>query len=72
MVLTDGRANGMATIEDLQAAYDALDEDVPIFGILFGAADPEELDQVAKLSRARVFDGRENLVEAFQQVKGYN
>lgn len=72
VVLTDGRANGMATIEDLQAAYDALDEDVPIFGILFGAADPEELDQVAKLSRARVFDGRENLVEAFQQVKGYN
>lgn len=72
VVLTDGMANGMATIDDLQVAYDALGEDVPIFGILFGAADPEELDQVAKLSRARVFDGRENLVEAFQQVKGYN
>ena len=72
VVLTDGMANGTATIEDLQTAYDALGKDVPVFGILFGAADPEELDQVAKLSRARVFDGRENLVEAFQQVKGYN
>ena len=45
---------------------------VPIFSITFGDADPEQLEGLAALTGARVFDGTENLTEAFRSVKGYN
>jgi Ca-activated chloride channel family protein len=45
---------------------------VPIFSIMFGSADEGQLKQLAELSGARVFDGREDLVGAFRSVKGYN
>ena len=45
---------------------------VPIFSITFGDADPEQLEGLAALTDARVFDGTENLTEAFRSVKGYN
>ena len=72
VVLTDGRPNGNMDIDDLKAAYTDLNYDVPIFGILFGDAKEEELEQIANLSRARVFDGRTDMIKAFQNVKGYN
>ncbi|MDO5037890.1 MAG: VWA domain-containing protein [Tissierellia bacterium] len=72
VVLSDGQANGWATLEDLEGAYRHLDKDVPIFSILFGQASPDQLQEVAELSRGRVFDGRQDMVAAFQSVKGYN
>ena len=39
---------------------------------MFGSADPTQLEDLAELSNARVFDGREDLVGAFRSVKGYN
>ena len=41
-------------------------------GGLFGDADETQLEELARLTNARVFDGRENLTEAFRSVKGYN
>lgn len=52
--------------------YQNLGLDVPVFSIMFGEAEPEQLEHLAKLTNARVFDGRENLMEAFKTVKGYN
>lgn len=72
VVLTDGYPNGDMTFEDIQAPYRDLGMDVPIFGILFGDASDQELGQVAEMSKARVFDGREDLIGAFRSVKGYN
>lgn len=72
VLLTDGLANGMKNVKDLERAYRALGRDVPIFSIQFGNADREELDKIAELTHARVFDGRKDLVEAFRAVKGYN
>lgn len=72
VVLSDGYPNGSMTVDDIKEAYKNLNMDVPVFGILFGDASDEELKKVADMSRARVFDGRENLIEAFQSVKGYN
>ena len=46
--------------------------DVPVFSILFGDAEEEQLDELAQLTNARVFDGREDLIGAFRSVKGYN
>ena len=52
--------------------YRALGMDVPVFSIMFGDADPEQLEQLAEATNARVFDGREELIDAFRKVKGYN
>ena len=52
--------------------YEELGEDVPIFSIMFGDADSEQAEELASATNARVFDGRENLTEAFRKVKGYN
>ena len=72
VVLTDGRPNGPAGFEDLKASYQDLDYDVPIFSIMFGDAKESDLEEIAQMSRARVFDGRSDMIKAFQNVKGYN
>jgi len=41
--------------------------------IMFGDADSQQLDDLAKLSNGKVFDGRNgNLSGIFREVKGYN
>ncbi len=70
ILLTDGESGG--SFEDFKAAYEELGQDIPVFSIMFGDANPEQLEEVAKYTGARVFDGRENLAGAFRSVKGYN
>lgn len=72
VVLTDGMPNGDKDFRDLERFYKDYAYDIPVFSIMFGSASDDELSKIANLTRARVFDGRENLIEAFQQVKGYN
>ncbi|MFZ2089035.1 MAG: VWA domain-containing protein [Desulfobaccales bacterium] len=71
VLMTDGRSNTGKNFEDFLAAYDRLRRDIPVFAIMFGDASPEQLSQVAAVTRGRVFDGRRNLIEAFKEVKGY-
>ncbi|MGN0696392.1 MAG: substrate-binding domain-containing protein [Oscillospiraceae bacterium] len=52
--------------------YKASGENIPIFSIMFGDADDEQLNELAELTNARVFDGRDDLIGAFRSVKGYN
>ncbi|MBT1162601.1 VWA domain-containing protein [Bifidobacterium sp. SO1] len=53
--------------------YRSRGQDVPIFSIMFGDADPDQLNELANLSNAKVFDGRDgNLAAVFRQVKGFN
>ena len=60
-----------------------LDRDLPICKvtddlyigafIMFGDADSQQLNDLAKLSNGKVFDGRNgNLSGIFREVKGYN
>lgn len=72
VLLTDGAANGGMGIDDLKAKYANVNIDIPIFSIKFGDAVDEELNAIATLTKARVFDGRKDLIKAFQSVKGYN
>lgn len=72
VLLTDGAANGRMGIDDLKAKYANVNIDIPIFSIKFGDAVDEELNAIATLTKARVFDGRKDLIKAFQSVKGYN
>ena len=70
ILLTDGVSDG--SIDAFQTAYEAFGADVPVFSIMFGSADPTQLEELAELTHARVFDGREDLIGAFRSVKGYN
>ena len=72
ILMTDGMSNGSENFEDFREAYEAVGADVPVFSILFGDAKKSELEALAELTNARVFDGRKDLVGAFRSVKGYN
>ena len=70
ILLTDGVSDG--SFAAFQTAYEEFGADVPVFSIMFGAADSTQLEELAELTHARVFDGREDLIGAFRSVKGYN
>jgi Ca-activated chloride channel family protein len=70
ILMTDGRSDGDP--EAFARHYRELGLDIPIFAITFGNADPSQLEEVAALTRARVFDGREDLAAAFRHARGYN
>jgi Ca-activated chloride channel family protein len=69
VIMTDGRSDRTG---DFTATWNAKGHGVPIFGVTFGDADKSQLDELAQLTRARVFDGRNDLAQAFRSVRGYN
>ena len=70
IVMTNGASqNGF---RDFSETYRADRDTVPVFSIMYGDADPKQLDQLAELTNARVFNGRNDLTGAFRQVRGYN
>lgn len=70
VLMTDGRSENYA--RDFLDAWRAAGGDIPVFGVTFGDADRSQLDALAEATRARVFDGRTSLREAFRAVRGYN
>ena len=72
ILMTDGESNTGANFSDLQAAVKTTKLDIPIFSISFGDASSDQLNDIANLTRAKVFDGSANLVNSFREVKGYN
>ena len=71
VLMTDGQANVGKFIE-LQNKYFGLNYKTPIYSITFGSASEKELNQIADMSNAKVFDGKTDLVKAFKEVRGYN
>jgi Ca-activated chloride channel homolog len=71
VIMTDGKSQGgMSTFE---TAWRADGRRVPVFGVTFGTdADRSQLDNLAKLTGGRVFDGTKSLTDAFRAVRGYN
>lgn len=73
ILLTDGESNTGKTYNDLQGGYQRLGfGTLPIYSILFGEASGQQLQQIAKLTTGRVFDGKKNLIDAFREARGYN
>lgn len=70
ILMTDGQSGG--NDRHLRSKYETFGYDIPIFSISFGDADHRQLDALADLTRARVFDGTQDLLGAFKEVKGYN
>jgi Ca-activated chloride channel family protein len=73
IVMTDGESEDY--FEEFSRIYKTAGMeslDVPVFSIMFGDADQAQLDDLAELTRARVFDGKTDLAAAFKNAKGYN
>jgi Ca-activated chloride channel family protein len=73
IVMTDGESEDY--FEEFSKLYKTSGMeslDVPVFSIMFGDANQAQLDGLASLTRARVFDGKTDLVTAFRNAKGYN
>ena len=71
ILMTDGESN-VGSISDLRSIYRTIGKDIPVYSIMFGSASSRQLEDIANLTNAKVFDGRTNLLEAFKQVRGYN
>lgn len=71
IIMTDGEGN-RGTFTELQNYYNNTGRDIPIYSIMFGEAVENDLEEIASLTNAKVFDGRINLLEAFKEVRGYN
>ena len=71
ILMTDGLSNN-GTYSELSRKYRNLGLDIPIYSIMFGDADATELEDIAELTNAKVFDGRVDLLKAFKEVRGYN
>jgi peroxiredoxin len=68
---TPGCTKEACGFRDAIASYKELG--VPVFGVTFGDdADRSQLDNLAKLTGGRVFDGTKSLTQAFRAVRGYN
>ena len=71
VLMTDGASN-YNRLDELTRLYKQTGKDIPIFSIMFGDAEEEQLQDIADLTNAKIFDGKTNLLEAFKQVRGYN
>lgn len=71
ILMTDGMSNAGDYLS-LSREYKYSGKDIPIYSIMFGSAYEDELEGIAKLTNAKVFDGRSNLLKAFKEVRGYN
>ena len=71
ILMTDGESN-IGTINDLKRNYNGNKADIPIYSIMFASAKENQLRDIARLTNAKVFDGRKDLLSAFKEVRGYN
>ena len=71
IAMTDGKINE-GSFRQLESYYDLINKDIPVYSITFGSASESQLEEIAELSNARVFDGKTDLLNAFKKVRGYN
>ena len=71
IAMTDGKIN-YSSYNDFNSNYSKNGNNIPIYSIMFGDADRDELTKIAVVSNAKVFDGRTNLLRAFKEVRGYS
>jgi Ca-activated chloride channel family protein len=75
ILMTDGNSN-LGSLDGLRSLWQELNPTFqlpPVFCIMYGQANDEQLKDLAAFSFGRVFDGRHGgLYKAFRKAKGYN
>ena len=73
VLLTDGETNRGLSFDDFRQRFEAnASQSVRTFPILFGEASSNELEEIARLTGGRAFDGRHaNLSSVFKEIRGY-
>ena len=71
ILMTDGLSN-RGSYNTLKYKYNNLGKEIPIYSIMFGNAYENELEEIAELTNAKIFDGKKDLLKAFKEVRGYN
>ena len=71
IAMTDGEAN-VGSFEELERIYKNENYNIPVYSITFGDASEYQLEEIAELTNAKVFDGKTILLRAFKEVRGYN
>ncbi len=71
ILMTDGQSDGSFEAYKQNAITAAL-TGVPVYSIMFGAANPSQLSNMATFSSGKVFDAKKDLIKAFREAKGYN
>ncbi|WP_144241092.1 substrate-binding domain-containing protein [Fimbriimonas ginsengisoli] len=70
-LMTDGRSDS-GSVEEVMAKMSQTGVKVPVYSIGFGDADDSQLQEIAKRTSAKYFDGKKDLVKTFREVSGYN
>lgn len=71
VLMTDGESNA-GTFEDLKYYYNSNKLTIPIYSITFGSSSESQLRQIANLTNAKIFNGKEGLIDAFKEVRSYS
>jgi Ca-activated chloride channel homolog len=76
VLLTDGKSNNGLPYEEFRQRWAGRSagggDPIRTFPILFGEASSAELDEIARLSGGRLFDGRSaDLRDVFREIRGY-
>lgn len=75
VVMTDGLNNGGIKAAEFASWYQQLpsaDKGIKVFPVLFGEANPAELQSLAELTGGRTFDSRKSSLQAiFKEIRGY-
>ena len=71
VLMTDGMSN-YGSMQVLKSVYSNLEKEIPIYSIMFGSANSSQLNQIAELTNAKVFDGSTNLLQAFKEVRSFS
>lgn len=71
ILMTDGYSN-TGSYRDLEKYYRSKKLNIPIYSITFGSSNDSQLENIAKLTNGKVFDGKSGLKEAFTEVRSYS
>lgn len=75
VLMTDGESSSGNTFEEFRNWYEALPDtarDIPVYTVLLGEADPQEMKSLADLTGGRVFDAKTaGLNAVFKDIRGY-
>ncbi|WP_459934079.1 substrate-binding domain-containing protein [Fundidesulfovibrio butyratiphilus] len=60
------------TMAQVRQQWQSLRREVPVQGVLFGNMTPARMDEIAMVTRGRIFDGRTDLSRAVLAARAYN